>query len=68
MRAIIQIKMLPTGELLDVEITQSSSDPAFDRSAENAVYRAAPFSELVSLPIRVFTENFRTLSLTIERD
>ncbi|MDB3890443.1 cell envelope integrity protein TolA [Gammaproteobacteria bacterium] len=66
MRAIIQIKMLPTGELVDVIITQSSGDPAFDRSAENAVYRAAPFAELTALPIRVFNQNFRTLSLIFQ--
>lgn len=66
MRAILQIQMLPTGELLDVNITQSSGDPAFDRSAENAVYRAAPFSELQSLPINVFNANFRSLSLIFE--
>lgn len=66
MRAIIQIKMLPTGELVDVIITQSSGDPAFDRSAANAVYRAAPFAELTALPIRVFNQNFRTLSLIFQ--
>ena len=66
MRAVIQIKMLPTGELIDVRITQSSGDPAFDRSAENAVYRAAPFAELTALPIRVFNQNFRTLSLIFQ--
>ena len=66
MRAIIQIKMLPTGELVDVIITQSSGDPAFDRSAENAVYRAAPFAELTALPIRVFNQNLRTLSLIFQ--
>jgi len=66
MRAVIQIRMLPTGELLDATITQSSGDPAFDRSAENAVYRAAPFSELQDLPINVFNENFRSLSLIFE--
>ena len=66
MRAIIQIKMLPTGELVDVIITQSSGDPAFGRSAENAVYRAAPFAELTALPIRVFNQNFRTLSLIFQ--
>ncbi len=66
MRAVIQIRMLPTGELIDATITQSSGDPAFDRSAENAVYRAAPFSELTALPIRVFNENFRTLSLIFQ--
>ncbi len=66
MRAILQIRMLPTGELVDVTITQSSGDPAFDRSAETAVYRAAPFSELQSLPINVFNANFRSLSLIFE--
>ncbi len=66
MRAVIQIKMLPTGELVDVRITQSSGDPAFDRSAENAVYRAAPFAELTALPIRIFNQNFRTLSLIFQ--
>ncbi len=66
MRAILQIRMLPTGELVDVTITQSSGDPAFDRSAESAVYRAAPFSELRSLPINVFNANFRSLSLIFE--
>lgn len=66
MRTILQIRMLPTGELLDVTITQSSGDPAFDRSAETAVYRAAPFSELQNLPINVFNSNFRSLSLIFE--
>ena len=66
MRAILQIRMLPTGELLDVAITQSSGDSAFDRSAERAVYSAAPFSELQSLPINVFNANFRSLSLIFE--
>lgn len=66
MRAVLEIRMLPTGELLDATIVESSNDPAFDRSAENAVYRAAPFRELQSLPINVFTENFRTLSLIFQ--
>ena len=66
MRAVLQIRMLPTGEVLDAVITQSSGDPAFDRSAENALYRAAPFRELQSLPISVFNANFRSLSLIFE--
>ena len=66
MRAILRIRMLPTGELLEASITQSSGDSAFDRSAENAVYSASPFSELQNLPINVFNTNFRTLSLIFE--
>lgn len=66
MRAVVQISMLPNGDLLGATITQSSGDAAFDRSAENAVYGAAPFRELSDLPTRVFNENFRTLSLTFQ--
>ena len=66
MRAILRIRMLPTGEVLDAAITESSGDSAFDRSAENALYRAAPFRELQSLPINVFNANFRSLSLIFE--
>ena len=66
MRAILQIQMLPTGELLDVRITETSGDPAFDRAAENAVYSAAPFIELRDLPINIFNANFRTLSLIFQ--
>lgn len=66
MRAILQIRMLPTGELVDATISESSGDPAFDRSAENAVYRAAPFRELQALPIKVFNENFRSLALIFQ--
>ena len=66
MRAILQIRMLPTGELIDALISESSGDPAFDRSAENAVYSAAPFRELQALPINVFNANFRSLSLIFQ--
>lgn len=66
MRAILQVRMLPTGELIDAVITESSGDPAFDRSAENAVYSAAPFRELQALPSNVFNENFRSLSLIFQ--
>ena len=66
MRAILRIRMLPTGELLEASITQSSGDSAFDRSAQNAVYSASPFAELQNLPINVFNTNFRTLTLIFE--
>lgn len=66
MQAILRIRMLPTGEVTDVTITQSSGDPAFDRSAENAVFRAEPFRELQVLPTNIFNANFRVLSLIFQ--
>lgn len=66
MQTVLRITMLPTGEVTDVTIIQSSNDPAFDRAAESAVYRAAPFRELQGLPIKLFNENFRSLALTFK--
>jgi len=66
MQTVLRIIMLPTGEVTDVAITQSSNDPAFDRAAESAVFRAAPFRELGGLPIKIFNENFRSFSLTFK--
>lgn len=66
MRAVLRISMLPTGEVTDVVILESSGDPAFDRSAETAVFRAEPFSELGAMPINIFNTNFRLLSLIFE--
>jgi len=66
MRVEIRLQMLPTGEVIDVSITYSSGDAAFDRAAEQAVYRAAPFRELQNLPARVFNQNFRTLTITFQ--
>ncbi|MEX2469580.1 MAG: cell envelope integrity protein TolA, partial [Pseudohongiellaceae bacterium] len=68
MRAVLEIHMLPTGEVTDVRVTVSSGDPAFDREAENAVYRAQPFTELSDIPTQIFSRNFRTFSLTFEPD
>lgn len=37
MQAELRITLIPGGEVLDVQLVKSSGDPAFDRSAENAV-------------------------------
>jgi len=66
MRAVLRINMLPTGEVTAVTVVESSGDGAFDRSAEIAVHRAQPFSELAEMPIHVFNGNFRTLSLIFQ--
>ena len=49
MEAILRIELLPTGEVKSVTVVNSSNDNAFDRSAEQAVYRAGPFRELQDL-------------------
>lgn len=39
---LLQVEMLPSGEVRNVEVIQSSGDRALDRSAQAAVYKAAP--------------------------
>ena len=40
--ATIRVKVARDGRVLSVQIVKSSGDPLFDKSAENAVYRASP--------------------------
>ncbi len=54
MQATLRIQLLPTGELISVQIVTSSGDGAFDRSATQAVEQAAPFTELQSMAPHVF--------------
>lgn len=64
MEAVLRIRLLPTGDLVDVEIVRSSGDDAFDRAAENAVRAVGRFSELQGMPPRLFERSFRSLLLT----
>lgn len=40
----VKVRLIPSGDVVDVKIIKSSGDAAFDRSVEKAVYRAAPLS------------------------
>lgn len=64
MVVVLRIRMVPTGDVLDVEIVQSSGDFAFDRAAESAVLKVNRFTELQGMDQRLFDRNFRTFLLT----
>jgi len=38
----IMVRLLPSGDVVSVEVIKGSGDPALDRSVENAVYSAQP--------------------------
>lgn len=61
MQAELRIGLVPTGEVVSVDIIDSSGNPAFDRSAETAVRRAAPF-EVPDDP-GLFERQFRSLRI-----
>ncbi|MCI0508960.1 cell division and transport-associated protein TolA [Chromohalobacter marismortui] len=62
LRAIVQIQLLPTGELVSATILQSSGNSTFDRSAINAIEKASPFREMSKLDASV-RDQFREFNL-----
>ena len=63
MEVLLQLQLIPTGEIVSVTVLQSSGNSAFDRSAVNAVEKAGSFPELKKLPPRKFEETFRRFRL-----
>jgi colicin import membrane protein len=66
MSAVVELRLTPTGEIVNSRITQGSGDPLFDRSVLQAVERAENFPELKELPIAVFERHFRVFSLLFQ--
>jgi len=58
----LRLALVPTGELVSVTLVRSSGNAAFDRSAELAVRRAAPF-QVPEAPA-VFDAYFRSVTVT----
>ena len=42
LKCVLQIRIIPGGEVVDAQVVQSSGNAVFDRQAENAVRRASP--------------------------
>ena len=63
MQVLINIRLVPTGEIVSSVVVQSSGDAVFDRSALQAVEKAGNFPELRDLPNAVFERNFRNFTL-----
>lgn len=60
MQAILQVNLIPGGEVVQVRVAESSGSSAFDRSAVAAVKNASP------LPVpagELFNEHFRSFKL-----
>ena len=60
MECVVRVRLAPTGEVINATIARPSGSPAFDRSVENAVYKASP------LPLpedKGLFEHFRELEL-----
>ena len=63
METLIELRLVPTGRIVGIKILESSGDPAFDLSVEQAVRKAQPFSDLQKLEPRIFEQYFRSLKI-----
>lgn len=61
MQATLQIHLIPGGDVSNVKVIESSGDSAFDSSATQAVWKAAPLP--VPSDAGVFTRNYRVFNL-----
>ena len=59
----LTIELIPTGEVINVNVSKSSGNAAFDRSATRAVNRVGAFPELRDMPRRLFDSEFRSFKL-----
>ena len=66
MQVVLSILLVPTGEVVGVEVVKSSGNLAFDRSAIIAVEKAERFSELQELQSKVFESYFRRFTLVFK--
>ena len=62
MSAEILITLVPTGEIVQVKLTKTSGNQAFDSSALNAIQKVSKFDGL-DMGRRLFDNNFRTFTL-----
>ena len=64
MSAIVLVELFPSGDLNTVGVIETSGNDAFDRSALNAVKRAAPFT--VPDDLALFEASFRSFTLNFK--
>ena len=62
MKVEILITLVPTGEIIQVNLTKSSGNQAFDNSALNAVQRVSKFENL-DMGRKLFDNHFRKFTL-----
>ena len=66
MESKLLIRLVPTGQVISVKLLKTSGNIAFDRSAEQAVYKVGSFDKLQQLDIQTFEKNFRKLQLVFK--
>ncbi len=66
MLCLLRVRLIPTGEVIDVKVEESSGNDAFDRSAILAVKKAGRF--IVPSDTRLFERDFREFTVRFRPD
>ena len=60
---MLRISLASNGELIDTTVIGGSGDTLFNRSAIDAVKRAAPFDEVKQFDEETFEDKFRSITV-----
>ncbi|TQV86317.1 cell envelope integrity protein TolA [Exilibacterium tricleocarpae] len=63
MKCKLTLQLVPTGRVVNVTVSESSGNSAFDRSALQAVKKVEQFPEVQKIPPALFEREFRTITL-----
>ena len=63
METMIRLQLVPTGRVVGVTVLKSSGDSAFDRSVEQAAFKADQFIELQKMSPSLFEKKFRQVDV-----
>ena len=63
MEVVIRIQLVPSGEVVSATVVNASGDPAFDRSALEAIRQAAPYEFVLEFGQAFFNERLRTMTV-----
>ena len=64
MVVVLQLQLVPSGDVVNVRVKQSSGHEPFDRSAELAVQKVERFAALRDMPSQLFERHFRSFSIS----
>ena len=65
METMIRLQLVPTGRVVGVTVLKSSGDSAFDRSVEQAAFKADQFIELQKMSPSLFEKKFRQVDVLL---
>jgi len=61
--ATVQVRLTPTGEVINISMIRSSNNREFDNSVLEAVRKASPFREIIKVNSYIFERHFREFDL-----